>query len=313
MTLLRRFALGTFALGLVLLALGLVAACSGGESSPSNDDFESFDTSATHTPTVSATRTPTARPTATGTPEPPTPTPTPFAGDVAHIQLEAFGVDSLIEKIGVDSNNQLETPKDPHATGWYDIYDRPGWGGNAVFSAHVDYWPDIKGPFNRLDQQVEAANAGGVRINVGVTRQRIDKSVLCPPVIGEAAQVRDNEVNLRVLPGQQFADRDLAHHIVQHRQPITLRHLTNFAANARIIAMDFDPHKAETFNSLPHQRRHPPPIVSGVNKGKTVKAIGLAGHNPPYLPISDRVIRVKGSKKDRALNAGRSRPPQIFL
>ncbi|MCA9825604.1 MAG: class F sortase [Dehalococcoidia bacterium] len=152
MTLLRRFALGTFALGLVLLALGLVAACSGGESSPSTDDFESFDTSATHTPTVSATRTPTARPTATGTPEPPTPTPTPFAGDVAHIQLEAFGVDSLIEKIGVDSNNQLETPKDPHATGWYDIYDRPGWGGNAVFSAHVDYWPDIKGPFNRLDE-----------------------------------------------------------------------------------------------------------------------------------------------------------------
>jgi sortase (surface protein transpeptidase) len=29
-------------------------------------------------------------------------------------------------------------------------YDKPGFGGNAVFAAHVDYFPDILGPFNRL-------------------------------------------------------------------------------------------------------------------------------------------------------------------
>ncbi len=152
MTLLRRIALGIFALGLVLLALGLVAACSSTGSDTKDDDFQGFDVSETHTPTISATKTPTPRPTATGTPRPPTPTPTPFDGPVARLQLEAFGVDSVVEEIGIDANNTLQTPKDPHATGWYYIYDRPGWGGNAVFSAHVDYWPNIRGPFNRLDE-----------------------------------------------------------------------------------------------------------------------------------------------------------------
>jgi hypothetical protein len=152
MTLLRRFALGTFALGLVLFAIGLVAACNGSGDSNQADPPEEFDEVSTATPTTDATRTATARPTATGTPEPPTPTPTPFAGKVAHIQLEAFGVDSLIEEIGIDASNRMETPKNPHNTGWYYPYSRPGWGGNAVFSAHVDYWPNIRGPFNRLDE-----------------------------------------------------------------------------------------------------------------------------------------------------------------
>jgi hypothetical protein len=152
MTLLRRIALGTFALGLVLFSIGLVAACGSDDDAETAGDIQEFDEVSTETTTPAATRTATATATATGTPAPPTATPTPFAGKVAHIQLEAFGVDSLIEEIGISSDNQLQTPKDPHKTGWYYIYDRPGWGGNAVFSAHVDYWPNIKGPFNRLDE-----------------------------------------------------------------------------------------------------------------------------------------------------------------
>lgn len=148
---LRRAALGTFAAGLILLAIGIVAMLSnsGDSSGQPSDDFQSFDlTPPTEDPT--ATRTPS--PTPTGTPVPPTPTPTPYAGTVARLQLEAFGVDSKVEEIGLKPNNQLDTPKDAHDTGWYYIYDRPGWGGNAVFSAHVDYWPNIRGPFNRLSE-----------------------------------------------------------------------------------------------------------------------------------------------------------------
>jgi hypothetical protein len=82
----------------------------------------------------------------------PTATATPYGGTVARLQLEAFSVDALVEEVAIDANNVMETPVDPHKVGWYYIYDRPGWGGNAVFSAHVDYWPNIKGPFNRLDE-----------------------------------------------------------------------------------------------------------------------------------------------------------------
>ncbi|KAA0231985.1 class F sortase [bacterium] len=47
-------------------------------------------------------------------------------------------------------SNQLDTPHDPLKTGWYYIYDKPGFRGTAVFSAHVDYYPNIIGPFNKL-------------------------------------------------------------------------------------------------------------------------------------------------------------------
>src|SRR5690606_4098318 len=52
----------------------------------------------------------------------------------------------------IPGTNQLDTPHNPHNTGWYDIYAKPGWGKNSLFSAHVDYFPNIRGPFNRLDE-----------------------------------------------------------------------------------------------------------------------------------------------------------------
>lgn len=96
-----------------------------------------------------------------------TPTPAPFDGPVQRLLIPRFGVESTVEPIGlVPGANQLDTPKDPLNTGWYEIYDRPGFGGNAVFSAHVDYYPNIKGPFyNRAKAEagdeilVEMANA----------------------------------------------------------------------------------------------------------------------------------------------------------
>jgi hypothetical protein len=106
--------------------------------------------------------------TQTTAPLTPTATPTPYGGTVARVQLEAFGVDAQVEEVAIDANNVMETPVDPLKVGWYYIYDRPGWGGNAVFSAHVDYWPNIKGPFNRLDEteigdRVDVVMADGTR------------------------------------------------------------------------------------------------------------------------------------------------------
>jgi len=148
LTILRRAALATFAFGVALLIAGLVAVAVRSTNSAADE---------LPTPTVTSTPTKTAtpRPTATGTPLPPTPTPTPFAGDVARFQIARYDVDSAVELIGLDSNNTLETPTDPHDTGWYSIYDRPGWGGNAVFAAHVNWWPDIRGPFYNLADSKE--------------------------------------------------------------------------------------------------------------------------------------------------------------
>ncbi|MFQ5381976.1 MAG: class F sortase [Dehalococcoidia bacterium] len=147
-------AVAIFGLGAALLVTGFIlrggSSATGADPGPS-PTFQSLQA----TPTNTARPSPTATPRPTNAPPPtatatPTATPTPFAGPLTRLKIERFGVDSPIEEIGLKANNELDTPHDPLNTGWYYIYDRPGWGGNAVFSAHVDYWPDIIGPFNKL-------------------------------------------------------------------------------------------------------------------------------------------------------------------
>lgn len=143
---LRGAAIGVFTLGVGLLVYGFAFAGGGG----SNDTAPPAQAE-TETPSATATWTPTTPATATKTPEPtPTETPTPYAGNVARLKIPRFNVDSTIEPIGLTTDNALDVPKDPHNTGWYNIYSKPGWGGNAVFSAHVDYYPNIRGPFYNL-------------------------------------------------------------------------------------------------------------------------------------------------------------------
>ncbi len=143
MKMLRNVAVVTFLAGLVLLTLGMVAACGSNGDDDDNGEINEFDavSTPTSTPDVEATPEPT---------EPPEPTPTPYDGEVSRIIIDQFDVDSDIEIRGLNDQNQLDVPADPHNTAWYERYGTPGWGGNSVFSAHVDYFPDIRGPFHNL-------------------------------------------------------------------------------------------------------------------------------------------------------------------
>ena len=141
MKLVRSLSLGVFAFGALLLVVGI--ACSGGDQK----------TPPTAAPTQ-ASETPSPTGTATNTPHPTfTPTPVPFSGNVARIKIPKFNVDAPIELLGL-VNNQMDTPKDTNrSVGWYDIYDRPGFLGNAMFSAHV-YYHSIPAPFVNLAKSV---------------------------------------------------------------------------------------------------------------------------------------------------------------
>ena len=184
--LLRHAAVFTFIAGMALLTMGLVAACGGGDGDDDDETvFQEFTPTATATPSGEETNTPTPRPTRTATVEP-TATPTPFVGNVARIKIPRFSVDSIIESVGVDSANQMETPKDPYNTGWYDPRKTgwggneffPGWSGNSVYSAHVDYFPNIKGPFHQLaaieekDQVVVVMENGEEYVYEVISKQR---------------------------------------------------------------------------------------------------------------------------------------------
>ncbi len=147
MKLARTLSLAAFAFGAILLTTGI--ACSGGnaaEEEPTPTVAPTNTATPSSTPTATATRTP---------PPTPTATPTPFDGAVARIKIPKFNVNAHIEALGVDKNNFLDTPRDElGAVAWYDIYDKPGWLGNAVFSAHV-YYHSKPAPFVSLAKAVE--------------------------------------------------------------------------------------------------------------------------------------------------------------
>ena len=149
MKLVRTLSLALFALGALVLVVGI--ACSDGD--------EKQEATPEPTATVPA-ETPTSTAPATNTPRPtPTATPTPFNGAVARIKIPRFNVDAPIENLAINAAGELDTPKDTNrSVGWYDIYDKPGFGGNAIFSAHV-YYHSIPAPFVSL-----AKSAAGDKI-----------------------------------------------------------------------------------------------------------------------------------------------------
>lgn len=145
MRVLRLGGMAAFIAGVTAVAWVLWANSQG--EPPSVEPFTPFDVAtvaALSSPTVAATDVPTA-----------TATPEPFDGEVMSFRIPRFDVDAEVENIGlIPGENQLDVPSDPRKVGWYGIFDRPGWLGNTIFSAHVDYWPDIRGPFydlSRLD------------------------------------------------------------------------------------------------------------------------------------------------------------------
>ena len=157
MKLLRILAVTSFLAGVSLLAYGFIQ---------STGDDDSGEPAAIETYDIRVTLTPSATPATTATP---TATPAPYDGAVARLLLPSLEVDSAIEVIGVKPNNEMDVPHDPLNTGWYDVegWGKPGFGENSIMAAHVDYYPNILGPFNKLKDLTPGVDDVVVRMDDG--------------------------------------------------------------------------------------------------------------------------------------------------
>ncbi|MEX2225837.1 MAG: class F sortase [Dehalococcoidia bacterium] len=76
----------------------------------------------------------------------PGPSPTPAANyppaseaPMVRLQIPIVGIDAPVVVKGVDAAGVMQAPDNAFDTAWYDFSAKPGYGGNAVFSGHVDY------------------------------------------------------------------------------------------------------------------------------------------------------------------------------
>ncbi|MFN0093898.1 MAG: class F sortase [Dehalococcoidia bacterium] len=70
---------------------------------------------------------------------PTVPPPPVYAAPIDRVRVPKIGVDAPITIRGIDSTGRMENPRGPDDIAWYQFTTKPGLGGNAVFSGHVDY------------------------------------------------------------------------------------------------------------------------------------------------------------------------------
>src|SRR6266849_4872210 len=96
-------------------------------------------------------------------------------------------------------------------------------------------------PADGFHNVIEPAHSGSVSVDISITHELIDYLLVRLPVVPEAPQVRDDEVDVGVLTGQHLHYRRLADHIHQHGQSIGTRRLANFARWHGVVAVYLDP------------------------------------------------------------------------
>src|SRR5215469_10961579 len=77
---------------------------------------------------------------------------------------------------------------------------------------------DLAGPalLDCLNQIIKLTDSRCVRIHVRILSQLIGHLLVCPPVIGEASQMRDDEVHVRICPSKHVHDPRTANDVYEH-------------------------------------------------------------------------------------------------
>lgn len=62
-----------------------------------------------------------------------------YSAPVEVMTIPAIRISAPLVPLGVRPDGYMDLPYNPHQVAWYQFTAKPGMGGNAVFSAHVDY------------------------------------------------------------------------------------------------------------------------------------------------------------------------------
>ena len=75
--------------------------------------------------------------------------------DPKRIVISKIGVDSLVQNVGIDQNQQIAVPNNIHIAGWFIDSVRPGESGLSIIDGHVNGVSSDEGVFKRLNELAE--------------------------------------------------------------------------------------------------------------------------------------------------------------
>ena len=132
--------------GAALAVAALFAACSGDRRAvpPSTDDTRVFAATvvpATQAPPTLSGASPDTAPGDSALPAP------AASAQIDRLIIPAAKIDAPFQVKGVNARNEMENPDGKDAVAWYDFSARPGFGSNAVFSGHIDWYTGERGVF----------------------------------------------------------------------------------------------------------------------------------------------------------------------
>ena len=104
-----------------------------------------------------------------------------------------------------------------------------------------------------------------------VAHEHPDHRDLRAPVVGEAAEVRDDELDVGVLAREQLDGLDLAHHVVEHGDAGTACHVADLAGDASVVAVHLDAAEAVLLDRLADERQHPARVADRMDEREAVQ------------------------------------------
>jgi len=120
-----------------------------------------------------------------------------FLSPVERIAIKSIGVDSQLVPLNITPDGYMDVPNSPELVAWYDFTSKPGLGGNAVFSGHVDYHnygPAVFWDLRNLEagDEIEIVLRDGTVIHYAVTAlqsfpvDNIDMAAVLAPTAQES-------------------------------------------------------------------------------------------------------------------------------
>lgn len=69
-----------------------------------------------------------------------------------YLYLPSIGIQSRVDSVGINSNGNIDSPKNANDSAWYDGSAKPGKDGQVFINGHKSYSSSYSSAFDKLDQ-----------------------------------------------------------------------------------------------------------------------------------------------------------------